>query len=306
MTDQRASSASERISESIEERTSTPGWSIIAGQELRQLWGGGRGLLILLGFSIFLSIFTYLLATSEDLTRMTQTEMISLILQISVTGGILLVLVLSTDSFSGERDRSTMETLLLTPIPRRHIAIGKFIAALSLWAGLLLLSLPYLALPARGTGLFGHSVALGVFTGTILIVTFYFLGTIFSTFSHSNLMSFTLSLFAFFVLFAPMQLPGGVQNSSIGKTILRIDPVSAGINYMTETLANGGNWGHEWNLMVGPIIIMIVIIFLGLSVVDRFLNLPGGGRALCLEICPWLGRVLSSELRLGGCGSHMG
>jgi len=192
-----------------ENDSSATGWTVIAAQELRQFWLEGRGLLILLGFSVFLSIFTYLLATSEDLTRMVQTDMIGLILQIIVTGGILLTLVLSTDSFSGERDRGTLETLLLAPIPRRHIALGKFIGAISLWAGLLVVSLPYLALPARGTGLFGHSVALGVIMGTILVVTFYFLGIIVSTFSRSNLMSFTLSLFAFFVLFAPLQLPGG-------------------------------------------------------------------------------------------------
>ena len=260
----------------LEHEPSAPGWSIIAGQELRQLWMGGRGVLILFGFSVFLSMFTYMLATSEDLTRMTQTEMISLILQITVTGGILLVLVFSTDSFSGERDRSTLEPLLLTPIPRRDIAIGKFVAAISLWAGLLLLSLPYIVLPARGTGLLGHSILLGAMIGTILVVTFYFLGTIFSTFSHSNLMSFTLSLFAFFVLFAPLQLPGSVQDSPLGKTILRIDPVPACLNYMTETITNDGNFSTEWSLMIGPIIFLILMVFLSLFLVESHLTLQGG------------------------------
>ncbi len=256
--------------------SSSPGWVIIAGQELRQLWYGGRGLLILFAFGTFLSLFTYMLATSEDLTRMAQTEMIGLILQITVTGAILLILVFSTDSFSGERDRSTLENLLLTPLPRKDMVIGKFIGAMSLWAGMLVISLPYLALPAKDTGLLGHSVLLGLFMGTLLIVGFYFLGTLFSIFARSNRMSFILSLFAFFVLFAPLQLPGGVMSSPMGEFILKVDPVSAGINYMTETIASGGDWGLEARLVLWPLVFVIAMIILCFYMVGRFLTLTGG------------------------------
>ena len=207
---------------------------------------------------------------------MTQTEMITPILQVTITAGILLILVISTDSFSGERDRSTLEALLLTPIPRRHIALGKFLAPISLWAGLLLISIPYIVLLGRGTGLIGHFVALEVIIGTLLVVGFYFLGIIVSTFSHSNLMSFTLSLFSFFVLFAPMQLSGAATTSPVGRIILKRDPVTAGINYMAATIANGGNWTRQTQLLIAPIMFFIVMIVMGLFIVDRFLNLNGG------------------------------
>ena len=236
--------------------------------------------MLLVGFSVFLSIFTILLATSEDLTRMTQTDMVGLLLQVTVSVGILLVLVLSADSFSGERDRSTMENLLLTPVPRRHMAIGKFLGALSLWVGVLLVSIPYMALPAQGTGLFGHALALATIMGTILVVGFYFLGSIVSAFSRSNLMSFALSLFVFFALLSPMQLPGSVKAGSVGKVILGVDPASAGIGYMLEVLASGGSWTEAIGLVVAPVVILVVIlvvvIVLGLIVFDRFVNLHGG------------------------------
>jgi ABC-2 type transport system permease protein len=249
---------------------------IIAGQELRQLWLGGRGLLLLVGFAVFLSIYTYLLATSEDLTRTGQTSLIGLLMEVTVILGVLLVLVISTDSFSGERDRSTLEALLLTPVQRRHIALGKFIGALSLWAGMLVVSIPYLALPAHGTGLFGHSVALSAVVGTIIVVGFYFLGTIVSAVSRSNLTSFTLSLFAFFALFAPLQLPGNVMDSPAGEVIVRSDPVSAGSRYMADTLANGGIWGQESGLLVAPVIFLVLMVVLALFLVDRYLSLQGG------------------------------
>jgi len=258
------------------ERVPTPAWAVIARQELRDLWLGGRALTILFGFSLFLSVFTYLLSTSEDLTRMTQTDLIGLLLQVTVIVGILLVLVLSADSFSGERDRSTLESLLLTPVPRRDLAIGKFAGALSLWAGVLLVSLPFVALPTQGTGLLGHAIALGASVGTLLVIAFYFLGTVVSTFSRSNLMSFAVSLFSFFALLSPMQLPGSLRSSVIGDAILRGDPASAGIGYMGEVLANGGGWSTEAGMLMAPVLFLVLMMVAGVYVVDRYLNLVGG------------------------------
>jgi len=255
---------------------STPAWAIIARQELRDLWFGGRALAILFGFSLFMSLFTYLLSTSEDLTRMTQTDLIGLLLQVTVIVGILLVLVLSADSFSGERDRSTLESLLLTPVPRRDLAIGKFAGALSLWAGVLLVSLPFVALPTQGTGLLGHAIALGASVGTLLVIAFYFLGTVVSTFSRSNLMSFAVSLFTFFALLSPLQLPGSIRSSAIGTALVKADPASAGIGYMGEVLGGGGSWSAETGLLVAPIVFLVVVVVAGIVVVERYLNLMGG------------------------------
>ncbi len=255
----------------------TTAWAVVAGQELRNLWLGGRGLLILVVFSAFLSIFMYLLAISEDLTRMTQTDLIGIVLQVTVSVGILLVLVLSADSFSGERDRGTLENLLLTPVPRHHLAFGKFVGAMSIWAGVLASSIPYLALPAQGTGLLGHAVLLGAVVGTALVVGFYFLGAIVSALSRSNVMSFTLSLFAFFAMLSPLQLPGSVRSGRVGTMLINTDPASAGITYMAETLANSGNWAQEAAMVVAPVVFLVAVVLVALWVFDRHLDLTGGG-----------------------------
>ena len=104
-----------------------PGWMIVAEQGLRDLWARGRVLLLLVAFSLFMTIFTVLMATSPEINIFTQREMISLTLQATIIVGVLLVLILCADSFSGERDRSTLECLILTPVPRRDVALGKFI-----------------------------------------------------------------------------------------------------------------------------------------------------------------------------------
>ena len=50
------------------------GWVVVARQELRDLWIGGRGLLLLFGFSILVSVITYVAATSEGINFLEKRE----------------------------------------------------------------------------------------------------------------------------------------------------------------------------------------------------------------------------------------
>ena len=46
-------------------------------------------------------------------------------LQVAVAVGSLLTLVVAADGVSGERERGTLESLLLTPVSRRGLLLGK-------------------------------------------------------------------------------------------------------------------------------------------------------------------------------------
>ena len=108
-------------------------WLIVAGQELRDLWLGGRGLALTLAFSLLLSVMTYLTATNSVLNFLEQRESVNLTLQVAVAVGALLVLLGAADALSGERERGTLESLLLAPVHRLELVVGKGLAALSLW-----------------------------------------------------------------------------------------------------------------------------------------------------------------------------
>ena len=98
----------------------TSNLTVVAGQELRDLWIGGRGLLLTLGFSVLLSVVTYLVATNTALNYLEQRESVNLLLQVAIAVGALLCLLAGADTISGERERGTIEALLLTPdSPRR-------------------------------------------------------------------------------------------------------------------------------------------------------------------------------------------
>ena len=104
-------------------------------------------------FSLLLSVIAYLVATNTDLNFLEQRESVSLTLQVAIAVGALLALLVAGDAISGERERGTLETLLLTPAPRRQIATGKLLAALSLWFAAFVVTVPVrLAARAAASG----------------------------------------------------------------------------------------------------------------------------------------------------------
>ena len=179
--------------------------------ELRDLWTGGRALVMCFAFSVLLSVIAYLVATNTDLNFLEQREAVNLTLQVATRGRRPARPARGGDAISGERERGTLETLLLTPAPRRQIATGKLLAALSLW-------LAAFASPSPTSGCSGaasESLAMrsppALVVGTLLAVFLASLGILISVFAGSNRFSLALSLFVLLALFAPTQLPTGAR-----------------------------------------------------------------------------------------------
>jgi ABC-2 type transport system permease protein len=70
-------------------RSRAPGWAVVLGQGLRDLWLGGRGLLLSLAFSVLLSVMAYLVATNQALNFLEQREAVNLTLQVAIAVGAL-------------------------------------------------------------------------------------------------------------------------------------------------------------------------------------------------------------------------
>src|SRR3972149_12274181 len=102
-------------------RSALPGWWLVFRRELVELWLGGRALTLLSLFSILLGITGFLIATNAELELIPPKEVASLMLQPSISFGLFIGLIIGADSLSGERERATLEALLLTPTSRRQI-----------------------------------------------------------------------------------------------------------------------------------------------------------------------------------------
>ena len=228
------------------------------GPELGDIWVAGRALAMMLAFSLLLSVTTYLVATNQALNFLEQREAVNLTLQIGVAVGALIVLLGAADALSGERERGTLESLLLTPVPRRDLVLGKGLAALSLWLGAFVVLVPYVWFIGRGINIVGVALLSGLAVGTLLAVFLAGLGLLVSALAGSNRMSLSISLFILLALYAPNQLPTGAQQGWAGDLILRIDPFSSASHYLGRIVVDGYSAGQDASWLLSPVIAAVL------------------------------------------------
>jgi ABC-2 type transport system permease protein len=258
-------------------RNDAPGWVVVAGQELRDLWIGGRGLALSIAFSLLLSVIAYLVATNRALNFLEQRESVNLTLQVAIAVGTLLALLVAADSVSGERERGTLEALLLAPVSRRQIAVGKLLAAASLWVAAFVITVPYVWFLGRGVGIVGDALWTGIVVGTLLAVFLTSLGLLISTFTASNRVSVSISFFLLLALFAPTQLPSSAQKGWAGELLLRVNPLTAGEHYVGKIVTNAHGWHEDVSWLVSPAIAAVLATVVAFVLAGPFIRLRGGG-----------------------------
>jgi ABC-2 type transport system permease protein len=257
-------------------RPATRGWLVVLEQELRDLWLGGRGLLLCLGFSLLLSLIAYLVALNTDLNFLEQRDSVNLTLQVAIAVGPLLAMLASADAISGERERGTLENLLLTPVSRLDLTVGKFLAALSLWFAAYAITAPYVWYLGRGVGISDDALASGFVVGTLVALFVTSLGLIISLFAASNRVALSLSLFLLLALYAPTQLPAAAQRGWGGELLLRVNPVTAGEHYIGLILRDAHAWSEDVSWLLSPVLAAVVVTGVAVVLGSRRIRLPAG------------------------------
>ncbi len=253
---------------STESRSSTA-WLVIAEQELRDLWLAGRGLLLMFAYSVLLSVTSYLVATNQALNFLERRESVTLTLQVAVAVSGLLVLLGSADAVSGERERGTLETLLLTPASRQSLVVGKGTAALSLWVVSIALSVPYLWFIGRGVGVVAEAVVSGFIVSGLLALFLSGLGLLISTVSSTNRVSLSVSLFVLLALYAPTQLASIGVAGTAGDVLLRLDPFTGGLDYLNKLLVGGHSAGQDIGVLIPTLVAAAVFPVAALATASR-------------------------------------
>jgi ABC-2 type transport system permease protein len=247
-------------------------WVIVARQEIRDLWLGGRGPTLVFAFSVLLSAMTYLSATNRGLNFLEQREAVNLTLQVAIAVGVLATMVVAADAISGERERHTLEALLLTPVPRRHVALGKLVSTLTLWAACVVVSVPYLWVLGRSTAVLGQAVVLIALVGTLLAVGLTGVALLVSALSDSNKTSLAVSLFVLLALFAPTQLPG-MPKSWVGDLLVRVNPLASGMHYLSALMLNRHTWQQDLSYLLSPALTVLLTTAVFVIAAPRLIRL---------------------------------
>jgi ABC-2 type transport system permease protein len=247
-------------------------WLVVAEQEFRDIWLSWRGPIIVFAFSLLLSLLTYLAAANKELNIIDQRDTVNLIVQITLGIGVAASLVFAADAVSGERERETLESLLLTPVPRRQIALGKLLAAVSLWPVMILVAVPYIWVLRAGPSLFSHAVVAGFVVGSLLTIAFASLGMIVSIFSNSNRASLVVSFFVFVVLAAPTQL---TLQGWLAGLLNRANPATAAAEYMHRILVSDHTLTQDASWLASPVVAALIAAAAVFFIAAR-LRLQGG------------------------------
>lgn len=253
-----------------------PAWRLIFAKELHDLWIGGKALILLLLYTVMLSVTTFVMATNSELSLIPANEMVNETLKDAMAVALLIGLIIGADSLSGERERATLETLLLTPISRRQLVVGKFLAALSPWPAALVVTLPYLAVLSQGDRVLGPAIIYGTLLGTVLAVAYTALGVVISFICNSNRASFFISLGIYITLLVPSQLPGSVQAGPMGQFLQWINPLQAVDNFLEKILINNRQLDERWHWLTTPVLFAAITLVLAFVILGPALRLEGG------------------------------
>lgn len=244
-------------------------WPVVARHEIGQLWSDGKGLSILFGFTLLLSILGYLASADAGINLLDARESVGLIVTVSIALGTLGAMVVSADAISGERERHTLEALLVTPVPRRHIVIGKLLAATTVWMSTLLVALPFAVVMAGGPGVTRDAVTVLLVSGSLSAAALTALGLAISSLAWSNRTSLAISLAVLLALAAPSQLPAVRSSTTLGPILIKLNPVSASLRLAENVLVRQEPWADQFVYMISPAVAAIVFTAVAIRLARR-------------------------------------
>ena len=252
---------------SINERSSRAlGWWVVTLKELAELWQSGKAPALMLAFCIVQGALVYF-KVSDVADPTPPKELIYFTLMNAIAVGVFMSVIIGADTVSGERERLTLEAILVTPINRRHILLGKYLAACSPWAAALGITIPLVVLIAQGDEVLPTALFWGCFAGTLLAGSFAALGMVVSLGSDSNSKSLFISLVLYFSFLFPTWLPGGAQAGIFGRLLKRANPMESVGHWLEKVVVNNRSAlefttdprGGGWLWLVSPVVLAVIV-----------------------------------------------
>jgi hypothetical protein len=260
----------------VEPTGGAPTWWLVFTSELHELWMGGKAPLLLLIFSVLLGIMTWVLASNSELSLIPPNEMVYETTKAAIAVGLFISLIIGADSISGERERATLEGLLLTPTSRRQLVVGKFLAGVSPWPVAMLIAIPYMKVLSQGDDVFRSALPWGAVLGTVLAPAFTGMGMLTSFWSNSNKTSVFSALGLYILCLIPTQLPGRATTGAMGQLLGRVNPIESTFVFLSRILVNNRAVAERAYFLASPIVFALLVYILLFWYASPGLRLEGG------------------------------
>lgn len=233
---------------------------LIAGKESGELLKSGRGLAWLLASSAILSVLSLLFVSNTELSLLDNAQVVYMMMGTITTLGALLATVLGSDAVAGERERGSLDPLLLAPVTSGDIVLGKVGGQVLSWAVAYLLALPYLwAVGSTGQNLAEAAGYLALFgTPVVLAFGFYSLGL--SARFASVRGALITALITLMALASPLLLGPSLRQSAVGRMFDAVNPFSAALNSFDSAVIDS----QPLSMQVGRFSVALVCLALAL------------------------------------------
>ena len=261
-------------------------WRIVLWRELRDQWIGGKALAMILIYTILLGIYAYLFASNSELQLLPVKQMVLEIVKAAVFVGLFICLIVGADSVSGERERATLEGLLLTPTSRRQIVVGKFLSAVSPWPVALAVAIPYWAVLSKGDVSLAHALVWGPIMGTLLAPAFAGIGMLVSVWCNTNKTSMLVSIGVYLLLILPSQysglatVPVSAQATDLSNLFQLLNPLGAANRLLNDSIMLNATVDQLWLWATSPLLFPVIVLAVLFFYVGPGLQLEGGVRRL--------------------------
>lgn len=240
-----------------------PIWWIVFVRELSELWIWGKALTLVILYSVYLGISSFIFASNSELSLIPPKEMVYLTISGAISVSLFIALIIGADSFSGERERATLEAILLTPANRRQIVIGKFLASISPWPAAMLIAIPYVVVLSQGDEILGIALLWGAILGSLLSPAFTGFGMLISLWSNSNRTSLFASLTVYLLFLLPVQFPGSAQTGTFGRLLKKLNPLEGADHFLEKIIVNNRTvqelMPFLWASIIFALLIFIVL-----------------------------------------------
>jgi len=253
-----------------------PIWWLVFRRELAELWIGGKALVLVFIFSLVLGVITYVVAANSELSLIPANEMVYETLKTAIAVALFIGLIIGSDSLSGERERSTLEHILLTPTSRRQVVFGKLLAAFTPWPACLAISIPFLRVLSQGDPVWIPAILWGSLTGTTMAIAYTGVGMLVSFWSNTNKTSYFVSLGIYVLGLVPAQLPGKAQAGFFGQWLQMINPMAATSHFLSKMLVNNRHFSEFWNWLLAPMLLALAVLFVLIWFAAPALKLEAG------------------------------
>lgn len=227
-------------------------------KEFGELFFSVKGLFYFLAVSVILSLFSILLVTNTELSLLDNAQALYMISGIVLALMMLISSVYGSDAIAGERERRTLETLLVTPTGAKQIILSKLAFSSFLYFLLFFIGLPYFV----AVGSSGQNVVIGLvylfFIGWMLSIIYTSVAILISQYVNSMKNSLMIMLAIVLISSTPLLISPAMRKAGFGKIMDFINPFGDAINTLDSVIIDSEPFSVQ-AIRMGIILIYAIV-----------------------------------------------